>query len=356
VTAALARASFALLLLAPGVAPAFDTLVVANKDAATVWLLDPVTGERRAEVQVGVGPHEAATSPDGRTAVICNYGAQTPGNSLTVVDVESGETVRTVDLGEHRRPHGIRYLDDRHVLVTSESSLSLVKVDVQSGEIVGTFDAGGDIHLVDLTEDGRTAVATAVGAGKVCAVSLAEENEDTSSPRCVETGRGTEAIAVRPGGGEVWVGHNGEHVVKVVGAADWSVTAEIDCGLQPIRIAFTPEGRHALVSCVLTGDLVVIDAERRELVKRVKLADGTLDESAWKGKSDEEVEAVVTASLESGRAAIPIGVLPAPDGFVYVATHGLDLITVVDPETWKVVRTLPTGAGPDGMAFSRIAN
>jgi hypothetical protein len=34
--------------------------------------------------------------------------------------------------------------------------------------------------------------------------------------------------------------------------------------------------------------------------------------------------------------------------------HGLDRITVVDPVSWTVVRTLPTGAGPDGMAFSRI--
>jgi YVTN family beta-propeller protein len=62
----------------------------------------------------------------------------------------------------------------------------------------------------------------------------------------------------------------------------------------------------------------------------------------------------VARSLESGQAVIPIGVLAAPDGLVYVATHGLDRITVVDPVTWRVVRTLPTGAGPDGMAFSRI--
>ncbi|HMB70726.1 MAG TPA: hypothetical protein VKU85_15535, partial [bacterium] len=272
------------LLLAAGPVRAFDTLVVANKDAATVWLLDPATGDRRAEVAVGVGPHEAAVSPDGRTAVICNYGAQTPGNSLTVIDVETGEAVRTIDLTPHRRPHGIRYLDDRHVLVTSETSRMLVKVDVVAGEVVGTYDAGGDIHMVDLTEEGTIAVATAVGAGKVCAVRLDEGDGTGDQPRCVETGRGTEAVAVRPGGGEVWVGHNGEHVVKVVDAADWSVTAEIDCGLQPIRIAFTPDGRHAMVSCVLTGDLAVIDAERRELVRRVKLAESTLDEAAWKGK------------------------------------------------------------------------
>jgi len=55
----------AALALLPAPAPAFDTLIVANKDAATVWLLDPASGERRAEVPVGNGPHEAAVSPDG---------------------------------------------------------------------------------------------------------------------------------------------------------------------------------------------------------------------------------------------------------------------------------------------------
>jgi YVTN family beta-propeller protein len=339
-------------VLIPGTAPALDTLVVANKAGASTWLLDPVTGEVRAKIGVGDGPHEAAISSDGRIAIVCNYGDRSAGHTLTVIDVVPGKAIRTIDLSPHRRPHGIRFLDDRRVLVTSETSRLLVEVDVVSGEIVGTHDAGGDIHMVDLADDGRFAFATAIGAGRLCAVDLGDAGGE---PQWIDTGEGTEALAVRPGGREVWVGSNSEHVLKVVDREGWKIAAEIECGLQPIRLAFTNDGRHALASCILTGDLAVIDADTRQLIGRVKLAETSLDESDWKDRPDEEIRAAVQRYLQDG--ARPIGVLPGPDGkLVYVANRGLDHVAVIDVASWEVVRRLPTGAGPDGMAYSRIAD
>ena len=74
-------------LAAPAVAAA-GTLVVANKSDATVSLVDTGSGEVVATLPTGEGPHEVAVSPDGKTALVANYGTRgAPGSSLTVIDL-----------------------------------------------------------------------------------------------------------------------------------------------------------------------------------------------------------------------------------------------------------------------------
>jgi YVTN family beta-propeller protein len=63
------------------------TLLVLNKADNTVSLLDLATKKSVATIPTGNGPHEVAVSPDGKIAVVCNYGSQdAPGSTLTVID------------------------------------------------------------------------------------------------------------------------------------------------------------------------------------------------------------------------------------------------------------------------------
>lgn len=327
-----------------------ETLVVLNKVGGTAWLLDPVTGEARAKLDVGSGPHEAAASPDGRTAIVCNYGGQSDGSTLSVIDVQQGSVEHTIDLSPYRRPHGIRYLDADHVLVTAETHNKLLKVDVKRGAVVATYDAGGDVHMVDLSPDAKTAYATAIGSGVLSRIDM---TKPTAAPDKLVLGSGTEALAVRPGGSEIWVGNNRDQTVRVVDASSFEVVAEIECGVQPIRVGFTTDGRYALVSCILSGDLAVIDAGKREIERRVELGDFVAPTEMWEGKSESEQQELVRRVVADG--ARPIGVLAAPDGeSIYVAARGQNHIAVVDTNTWTVVRRLPAGDGPDGMAWSVI--
>jgi YVTN family beta-propeller protein len=49
---------------------------------------------------------------------------------------------------------------------------------------------------------------------------------------------------------------------------------------------------------------------------------------------------------------MPEGILIPPAGSVaYVAVNGDNQVSVVDLRTWTVTRTIPTGKGPDGMAW-----
>jgi len=51
-------------------AQASGTLIVLNKAEASASLIDLASGEEILRLETGVGPHEVAVSPDGKTAVV----------------------------------------------------------------------------------------------------------------------------------------------------------------------------------------------------------------------------------------------------------------------------------------------
>ena len=164
----------AALAMAPLCAQA-ATLLVANKSDDTVDLIDLETGESRRTLPTGHAPHEIETSADGSLAVISNYGdRQQPGASLTVVDVAAGRVLRTVELGRHTRPHGLAWIGDGKIAVTTEGSAHLLVVDVESGEIAAAVETGQEVsHMVAVTPNGERAFVSSIGSGTVTAVDLA---------------------------------------------------------------------------------------------------------------------------------------------------------------------------------------
>jgi hypothetical protein len=87
-------------------------LLVGNKSADTVWRLSLRDGRRIGEFRTGEAPHEIAVAPDGRMAVVTNYGNARSRSSLSVLDLVDGRPTRTIDLGQHGAPHGLRFLPD----------------------------------------------------------------------------------------------------------------------------------------------------------------------------------------------------------------------------------------------------
>ncbi|MET0292581.1 MAG: YncE family protein, partial [Steroidobacteraceae bacterium] len=79
----IAIAAASLLAISPAFAA---TLLVLNKEDATLQLVDPATGQTRGTpVPTGAGPHEVEVTADGKLAFVGNYGPQgAPGNTLSV--------------------------------------------------------------------------------------------------------------------------------------------------------------------------------------------------------------------------------------------------------------------------------
>jgi YVTN family beta-propeller protein len=322
--------------------PGAGTLVVLNKSDATASLIDLGTGLVAATLPTGVAPHELAVSPGGRRAVVSNYGtAEAPGSTLTVINIPDATVLRTIDLGEYRRPHGLAFLaDGRRLLVTSEASKSLLTVDVEAGSVVSKVVTDQETsHMVVVTPDGHRAFVANIGSGSVTAIDLEKGQRLASVP----TAPGAEGITITPDGRQVWVTNRASDSVSIVDASSLELTATIASKSFPIRARATPDGRHVLVSNARSGDIAVFDVATRTEVRRIAL----------------NVRAADTAGrlmAQFGDSSVPIGIVIRPDGRrAWVAHANADIITVLDLEKWEAVGTLRAGREPDGMGYSPLA-
>lgn len=324
----LAYCALGAVLIAPAYA---GELLVGNKSADAVWRLALEDGRKLGEVASGEGPHEIAVSPDGALALVTDYGRGEAGNTLTVIDLASGKAIRSISLGDHGRPHGVRFVPDgRRAVVTTEGSNSLVVVDVGEARIDRAIEVGdGGGHMVALADDGSIAYVSKIAAGTVSRVDLAAGTKTREAP----AGTGAEGIAVAPDGA-VWVTNRAEDTVTVHDPDTLEIRATLASAGFPIRVVFTPDGLHALVTNARAATLAVFDASSRERIATVALA-----------PDDAEYQETLL-----GRDALPIGVIADPHRpRAYVAISGADRIAVVDTRTWKVIDHWQTGREPDAL-------
>ncbi len=333
-------AAAGLLLLLSATALAAETLIVGNKAEATASLIDLASGKVVATLPTGEGPHEVAVSPDGRWALVANYGTgPRPGSTLTVIDVAAARVEKTVDLGEHRRPHGVEWLDGRRALVTAEAGKALLEVDVQDGKVLRAIGTGQEVsHMVAAAPGGGRAFVANIGSGSMTAIDLAAGKKLADVP----TGAGAEGIAVAPDGRHVWVTNREAGTVTAIDAATLEVAGSVECPGFPIRAKFTPDGKRLLVSNARNGDVAVVSTADRRLERRVPMG----------------IEAATTEGRllgAFGSSPVPIGIVIAPDGRrAWVANSNADKIAVLDLATWQVTGHLSAGKEPDGMAYSPL--
>ncbi len=324
------------------VANSTGTLIVLNKAEASASFINLATGKEVYKLPTGVGPHEVAVSPNGKMAVVADYGAQQGGHTLTVINLETQTVEQTIDLAPHTRPHGIEFLaDGLHVAVTSERSQKLLIVNIATEETVHAIGTAAQAsHMVALTPDGTRAFVANIASGSITALDL----HTNKLIKEVKTGAGSEGIAVTPNGQEVWVTNRSAETVSIVDAQTLEVLAELPSPSFPIRVKITPDGNRALVSNAQTGDVAVFDVRKRTLVKRV-----SMNESA---KTDAENRLF---SDQFGTSPVPVGILIAPDGrHAYIANTNADIVTVLDLATLEIVNRLKAGQEPDGLGWSPL--
>jgi YVTN family beta-propeller protein len=316
-----AAAALVAMLAAVGHAQS-GRLLVLNKDDATFAIVDPDSGAVLGTVAVGEGPHELVASSDGKYAFASNYGSgPAPGHTISMIDIAARKELRRIDVAPLSRPHGLAFANGR-LYFTAEADRKIARYDPAADRIEWQFETGQNTtHMVLPTRDVRTIFTSNIASDSVSAIQ--QDAGGVWTQTIIRVGKGPEGIDLSPNGREVWSAHSRDGGVSVIDVASKRVTQTIDIGTKRSnRIKLTADGRFALVSDLDAGDLVVLDAAARKVIKRVAL-----------GKS-------------------PEGILIAPDASrAFVAVNGDNYVAVVDLKTWTVTRKLQTGRGPDGMAW-----
>lgn len=295
------------------------TLVVTNKTPSTATIVDLGSGRTLATLPTGTNPHEVVLSSDGALAVVTDYGGER--RTLTVIDVPALKVARTIDLGEHRAPHGIAFLPGaRTVVVTCEQTREIVVVDVVEGAVKRAIstEAGGS-HMVGVTEDGTRAYTGNMRDHTVSVLDLTTQKFLAS----YAVPPVPEAINVTPDGKEVWVGSNQTGQVSVLDPTSGNVTKAAEGLKWPYRMLFTPDGRQVIVPDPTLNEVRFIDRAARREIGKIMLP------------------------------GAPQGVTITPDGrHVFQSLSAETRVAIIDPEKRAVVGHLEVGSTPDGVAYT----
>jgi len=318
------RTVAALFLSCALAAPAFAaTLLVLNKEDATLAFIDPATGATTATVPTGAGPHEVEVTADGHRAVVSNYGSQSAGNTLSVIDIGTRKERVRVDLGDLRRPHGLAAAGSQ-MYFTAEDARHVGRLDVDTGKLDWRFATSQErTHMIVTGRDGTTLFTANMGSNTVSVIERAADG--SAKQTLVAVGAGPEGMDLTPDGKQLWVANSGGGSISIIDVSSRSLVKTFDIGTRRSnRIKFTPDGALALVTDLSAGELLVVDVKSH----------------------------AVRTRLAIGRNAA--GILVVPDGSrAYIAAAGERKLVVVDLKSLTVTGQVATGGGPDGMAWVR---
>jgi YVTN family beta-propeller protein len=306
------------------------TVVAVNQQSDSVTLIDLKTMEAYRHVAVVGGPHEAAASPDGRTVVVTNYNKQGVGQqkTLSVLALPSGDTIKTIDLGEYRAPHDVRWVDATRVIVTSEANQALLLVNVTSGAIERVFRTeAGVSHMLALSTDRTRLYCSNMRDGSVSAFDF----KTGAKIKDVKTGKECEGVGVTPDGRWVWAGNRAEDTISIIDTQTLEVTKRIASPGFPYRVQFTPDGKLALVPHAQASSLVVADVASQSILKSI------------------------TLGLTKVAAPSTAGVFPHPDNrHAFVTVRNDNSMLVLDLVTGETLARVEVQNSPDGVTYSPV--
>jgi YVTN family beta-propeller protein len=299
--------------------------VIVEKGSSHVGFFD-ANGALVKEVETGQHPHEMVFSADGRYLFTSDNGVMDMRekgqgwNTVSIIDVQQERRVGQIDLGAHRRPHGIDFDPATgHVLVTTELPSALLVLDPKERKVLRVYDVHGQApHMVRLAADHRTAWVTCTDTSNVSIVDL-----ETGAVKTLPTGPRPQGIVIAPGGQRVYVANSDGETITVIDAVKKALAGGIPLGGKhsgPVRVAVAPDGRTIIAALQL------------------KHAVGFADAVTMRG------------GKELPLPGPPVSMTLSADGkTAYCAVLQQDTIFVISVPAERIVKSFktPPGSGPD---------
>jgi YVTN family beta-propeller protein len=339
-------------------------LYVACEGSGSVIVVDTRTRLKVAEIAVAGEATDVAFSPDGRRA----YVSSRLEDSVAVVDVAARKLLEKWRVGDE--PHGL--LTDRsgkflYVLDTSEDSISVV--ETATGTELRRLTASRNPSSLALSPDGRRLLVTNTLSRPVpfrepakSEVTAVEVEPGVVEDRYVLAGGNyLQGVAWHPSGEfafvtlvrtknlvpmtrilQGWTITNGLGIVWRDGRTDQVLLDEPQLYFpDPTDVAFTPDGRWALVTSSGSDRVAVVDV--RKLIAMLKQASAYERLHVFPNHLGKPTEFVVKHIATRNS---PRGIVVSADGrTAYVANALDDSLTMIDIEKLEAVGRVDLG-GP----------
>lgn len=281
-------------------------LVVCDFGLQTVSIVDIETGAMRASTPAGKHPHSVAITPDERMAVIANMlpsGSAAEHTSTAVVsliDLDAGTKIADVPLPDNSAnvrqvrvsPDGqwayLVHTRGRTMLPTTQldrgwiNTNALSIIDLSHKQVFATVlldtvtEGAADPWGIALSPDGGTAWISVAGAQQIARIELgrlhdllagrAEESQISDLQSQVgDAGAIWQQIRQDPAKRDQLSYH-----LSALYAAGLISRVPIDVK-GPRSIAMSPDGKRLMVASYFSGEVLVLDPDRCQVVKRIGL-------------------------------------------------------------------------------------
>ena len=296
-------------------------VLLIDKLGGHVRFFDPTSLAERSNLELPKNPHDFALSTDHRFAYVPIYGPGVynrnpePGHEIYVLDLTERKVARVIDLSPYRSPHGVQ-IDARGMLyVTAELDRKILVIDSQSGRIVDTIDHEGSGHWIAVLPDGSKAyVANKDDKPFVTVLDLGTRKQVGTVPMPL----GTQGITASPDGRRVIAMDFARPEIAVIDTATdqvlerivlantmapaykayyspdgkWLLTMAgssiaifeaanlrapqrtVTVGASPMGIAFSADGKTALVANHGDGTVSALDIATAKVTKTFKAGTG----------------------------------------------------------------------------------
>ncbi|MEU0068236.1 beta-N-acetylglucosaminidase domain-containing protein [Streptomyces sp. NPDC006332] len=289
--------------------------LTANFSGASVSSVDLVSG-KSTNIGVGDNPGEVVVSADGRIAYAANQGS----NSVSVIDVASGEVTATVAVGHV--PAGLALTPDGDTLwVANYTDGTVQPVDTGTLKAGAPVTVGSGPENMAITPDGTTLYVANIHDNTVTPVDVATGTAKAPIP----VGPGPFNVVAAPDGKTVYVSNSGGSTVTPIDTATDDTEPTLLVPGQAYGLAISPDGRTLWVS--------PSNGDRITPVDTVTGAPGT--------------------SITVGRSAFDVG-LDWNGATAYVTTADGNALVPVDTTKGTTGTPLTTGAYPLAVALTPL--
>lgn len=235
------------------ITPDDNKLYAADTLHNAVSVIDARTRRVIKIIDVGTGPRFIAVSPDGRKALVANFGTFFDAdNTVVVIDTASDQVVATITVG--KRPFAIAITPDSRRAYVANSADNTISVIDLSANTVTTIDAAANYTGVEpvaivITSDGKRAFVANRGSNNLSMLDLQSNQVLRTEPVGVKpTG-----LALHPDDTFVYVTNRDSDSVSVIAVATGAVQKTLAVGVGPMAAVVSPDGKRVYVAGAFSG-------------------------------------------------------------------------------------------------------
>lgn len=271
-----------------GVTPDGKMLVTANKDAGNISVIDTATGKLIQNIDIGKNPEfvrvvgnmaYVSFEPSSKGGPPPKPGSEAAEEAeeeqdenaeparIAIVDLKEGKKLREIVGGPETE--GIEFsADGKQLIITNEADNTITVHNIETGELVKTVDTkeyGIRPRGIKISPDGQTFVSTLEYGNNFLVL-----DKDYNVVRAVATGKTPYGISFSPDGDQILVAASKDKLMQVFDAKTYEKIKDIPVeGDRCWHFTYTPDTEHILLTCGRSHEVVVIDANKLEVTKRI---------------------------------------------------------------------------------------